>query len=379
MTQLNDESAVRAVLTDLTASQPPAPPDRFASVRRRVVRQRRRRMAGIAAAVAVLAAAAVTIPLGLHATGPEPQAPQRHYHVSEQPPGPGAKRGLVATARLNGVSYQLLVQRQPGLSGYFLSAGAVGEVGIDNAATPASRTGDPASFTATIGKTPQAEIATVRSDVAYLTVSYSNGQVLTLHPVDVLGPKNAPFVVLVAPYPAAIIRVTAYSRAGEIGYAVPFTSAGSVDVSTWLRPGQPALPRPLTRLIGSGSVDLTRWNSTVAIGPWGGCLSTSSGSVTTSSCWPNPSAGVPGGVVVNPAGGTMIAARNVYIYPGQASSAVAYIEITTKDSRTARVPVVTVGTERYFAYADAPGNRVVQWAAYSASGRLLASGSGEVS
>jgi hypothetical protein len=378
MTQLNDESALRAALADLTAGQPPAPPDRYAAVRRRAVLHRRRQLAGIAAAVAVLAAAAVTIPLSLHASpAPPTQSQNRHYRVSEQPPGPGAKRDLVATASIDGVPYELLLQRQPGLSGYFLSAGALGETGIDHPATPASRSGDPASFMATVGGTPQAEIATVRSDVAYLTVTYSNGQQVALRPVDVLGPKYAPFVVIVTPYPAAVVRVTAYSRTGEIGYAVPFTGAGSVAFSKWLGPGQPALPQPLIRLIGSGSMDGTRWNAHIAIGPWGTWLFSSSGGTTASWGWPGASAGLPRGAVVA-GGGTEVAARNVYIYSGRASPEVAFLEITTKDGRTTRVPAVAAGAERYFAYADGPGHRVVRWAAYSAIGHRLAAGSGEV-
>ena len=372
MTPVNDELALREALAEMTARQPAAPPDRYSAVRHRAARQRRRRLAGIAAAVAVLAAAAVTIPLGLHAIGPAPQAPQRHYHVSEQPPGPGAKRGLVATVRVDGVSYPLIVQRMPGLSGVLLSAGALGNVGVNNALTPASPTGDPVSFTTSLGGAPQADVGTVRSDVAYVTVTYGNGQVLTLHPVDVFGPRYAPFVVVAAPYPAAVVRLTAYSRTGELAYAIPFTASGSVQTMRWLRPGQPALPRGLTRRIGSGTIGSTTWDVKVAIGAWGTCVY---GSAAGSYCWTSPDHALPRHTVVDSIGYS-VQAGNVYVYPGQASSAVAYIKITTKDGKTTRVPVVAVGAQRYFAYADGPGNRVVRWAAYDASGRRLAAGTG---
>jgi hypothetical protein len=375
MTQLNDESALRAVLADLTAGQPPAPPDRLTFVRRRVVRQRRRRLAGIAAAVAVLAAAAVTIPLGLHAVWPAPQAPQRHYHVSEQPPGPGARPGLVATARLNGARYQLLVERVPGIKGEELSAGTIGSAGIDTPPALAGRTGDPASFTVSVGKTPQVTLGTVRSDVAYLTVTYSNGQVLTVRPVDTLGPKYAPFVVLITPYPAAVVRVTAYSRTAELGSAVPFTGNNSVQTVGWLRPGQLPQTHPITRVIGSGTIAGTAWHVVVWTGAWGTCLYGSSGA---SYCWDSPSELLgPPHSTVNAPGAMFMAGDGIHIYPGTASPAVSYLIVTRKGGSATRVPLVAAGSLRFYSYADAPGSRVVRWAAYSAAGLRLAAGSGE--
>ena len=62
---VEDELSARAMLADLTAGQPPAPPDRYGSVRLRAVVHRRRQYAAIAAVIAVLATAAVTIPLRL--------------------------------------------------------------------------------------------------------------------------------------------------------------------------------------------------------------------------------------------------------------------------------------------------------------------------
>jgi hypothetical protein len=124
-------------------------------------------------------------------------------------------------------------------------------------------------------------------------------------------------------------------------------------------------------------VDGTRWNSKIAIGPWGACLSLSTNASTASYCGPYPDGGLARGAVVSPSMGAMIG-RSVDVVPGQASPGVAYLKITTKDGRTTRVPVVAAGSERWFAYADVRGNRVVRWAAYSESGRRLAAGSGEV-
>jgi hypothetical protein len=366
-----DELALREALATMTAGQPAAPPDRFTAVRRRAILHRRRQLAGIAAAVAVVAAAAVTIPLSLHASAPPAQSQQRHYHVSEQPPGPGAKRGLVATARIDGVPYQLLVGRMLGLKGVELSAGALGDAGINNAPAPASRTGDPVSFTTSIGKAPQATVGTVRSDVAYLKVAYGNDQVLTLHPVDVLGPKYAPFVVVVTPYPAAVVRVTAYSRTGELGYAVPFTGAGSVQTVHWLRPGQSALPHPLTRVIGSGTIAGTAWHVVVWTGPWGTCVY---GSSAASYCWDTPGELGPPRSAVSVVGDMGMRGDGIRMYPGTASPAVSYLIVTRKDGRATRVPIITAGSLRLFACADGQADRIVRWAAYSAADRVLASG-----
>jgi hypothetical protein len=245
---------------------------------------------------------------------------------------------------------------------------------IGNASAAASRTGAPVTFSSSLGSAPQADFGTVRSDVSYVTVTYGNGQVLTLRPVDVLGPKYAPFVAVIAPYPGAVVRVTAYSGTGELGYAVPLAYGGSFGVERWLDPGQPALPRPVTRLIGAGTTDGKRWYAKVAIGPWGTCIY---GSGPGSDCWAQPYQPLARDTVVSPVGGISVQGT-VDICPGQASAAVAYLEVTTKDGTTARVPVVTVGPVRFYAYADGPGNRVVRWAAYGASGQKLASGRGEL-
>jgi hypothetical protein len=370
MTQVNDESALREALARMTATQPDAPPDRYTAVRRRAVLHRRRQLAGIAAAVAVLAAAAVTIPLRLHGS-PAPPTTPRHYHVSEQPPGPGAKRDLVATARIDGVPYQLLVGRMPGLKGVEVSAGALGDAGINNAPAPASRTGNPVSFTTGLGTAPQATVGTVRSDVAYLKVAYGNGQVLTLRPVDVLGPKYAAFIVLVTPYPAAVVRLTAYSRTGELGYAVPFTGAGSVQTVRWLRPGQAARPHLLTRVIGAGTIAGTAWHVAVWTGPWGTCVY---GSSAESYCWDTPGELGPPHGAVSVVGNMGMQRGGIRMYPGTASPAVSYLIVTRKDGSTTRVSIITAGSLRLFACADAPGNRIVRWAAYSAAGGVLAAG-----
>jgi hypothetical protein len=59
MTRVTDEQLMRTALADLTDDQPPMPPGRFQSVRRRVVRHRKRQIAS--AAVSALAVAGIVV------------------------------------------------------------------------------------------------------------------------------------------------------------------------------------------------------------------------------------------------------------------------------------------------------------------------------
>jgi hypothetical protein len=74
MTRVTDEQLMRAALAHLTDDQPPMPPGRFQSVRRRVVRHRKRQLAGAAVlAVAAVVVSAAQVPGILH---PSPSARQ---------------------------------------------------------------------------------------------------------------------------------------------------------------------------------------------------------------------------------------------------------------------------------------------------------------
>jgi hypothetical protein len=276
MAQVDDELAIRSMLAAMTADQPPAPPARYAAVRRQAVTHRRRQLAGAAAAVAVLVAAAIAIPLGLVHIGPvPPAAPSRHYHVSELPAGTGAPRGLLATGTLNNLRWKATVQEQ---GDQFCWSYQVSDSfgGCTNGKPPAAAIGGPpVSF---FGLDGSFDTAAARGDISYLTISYNNGQVLTVHPVAAFGPRYARVFALATPYVAAVTRITAYSPHGEIGYTVPFTGYQDITVQRWLRPAQPALPRPATIRLGSGRVDSVAWSASAYIGPWGTCFGNSFGS-----------------------------------------------------------------------------------------------------
>ena len=372
MPDTSEELAARAMLAELTAGQPPAPPDRHGSARRRAVIRRRRQYAAVAAVIAVLAVVAVTIPLRLLGTASPPIAPGR-YHLSERPP-PGDRGSLVATVTVDGVPRRVLLSHWPGHPhgagpglcidiepGYGMSC----QGGPDAAA---SVRGDPAdiSFGVSLGtqwQAPELNVATIRSDVTSLRVRYTNGQVLTLYPVQVFAGPYARYVVIASPRLGSVEKVTAFAGHRDLGFAIPFGGEPGINLPHWLRPGQPAGPRPVTRVIGSGTVQGASWIETVTVGPSGTCLYGSGGG---SECEPVTGSELGRGQLVSPIGGISVQGVSLRIYPGEAAPSVSYLLVTLRDHAAVRVPVIALGGRRFFACADAQGNRIVRWAAYDA-------------
>jgi hypothetical protein len=373
MAHLDDELAVRGILTDLTATQPPAPPGRYASVRRRAISRRRRQLAGAAAAVALLVAAAIAIPLGVLDIGPTPPASRpRHYHVSVSPPGPGAQRGLVASGVVNGRKWQVTVQHQQGLTGYCY-AYAAGLMNCDSDPLPrATSAGDPVSFTGSGGTADPVSIGTVRSDVAYFTMSFTNGQVLTLHPVAVLGGRYARFFAIEVPYSAAVTQITAYSRHSELGYAIPFTGLATIEPVRWLRPGEPDQTPRASYQVGSGTVNGKSWQARVFVGPWGTCVGGGGGG---SDCFASTGSLLPARAIAS-GFGYAVGPNGVYYITGEAAPSVSYLTVTGSAGSSRRVPAVSAGTRKFFAYTSPRDDKVVRWTAYGADGQQLGSGTG---
>jgi hypothetical protein len=375
MAQIDDELAIRSVLAAMTQDQPPAPPGRYAAIRRRAIAHRRRQLAGAAAAVAILVAAAIAIPLGLLRIGPPPPATQsRHYHVTEYRPGPGSPRGLIAYGTVNGTRWKIAVMTQPSLNLGFCMDTESGPQPVtcsDNAPLPKDNGGVPADFSLFAGWGKySANLGTVASDVSYLKVDFSNGQALTLYPVAIYGPSYARFVVLMAPYDSAVTSVTAYSSHGELGYAIPFTGQGGIGLNRWLRPGQPALPRPVTYLIGSGTVNGTAWQEHAWIGPWGTCVGGAGGGDT---CFAQAGSVLSPHEVVATFGISAGRGSTFFMY-GEASHSVSYLIVNRSDGSTQKVATVRAAAANFFAYASTRSQRVVRWAAYGVDGKRLASG-----
>lgn len=249
----------------------------------------RRRLTAVAAALAVLAAAALAPALINALRRPPPVAP--HYHVTVSPPGPGASSRLVATGTVNGARWSLKVWRQRGYGVCTQYTRNAHDCGGGPVATGPG--GKPAVLTDLLASArspgkPYVRVhiveGIVRGDVTRLRVLLGNGQALTLRPVPVLGrpylarrgPETAwlhsSWVAVAVPFASAMREVIAYSANGEVGYAVPFTGAHSIEFARWLAPGQPALPAPAHRQIGKGKTDGVSWTVRAFIGPWGLCL-----------------------------------------------------------------------------------------------------------
>jgi hypothetical protein len=374
MAQVDDERAVRALLADLTADQPPAPAGRYGAVRRRAAAHRRRQLAGAAAVVAVLVAAAIAIPLGVLRAGPRPpQAKARHYHMSLLPPSPHAQRDVIATGVLGRYHWTAVVQLQRGdlcWGATFGTAAGLTTTCVPGPAPTASAAGEPVAAVNSVGAFEQIDIGSVRSDVAYVTISYNDGQLLTARPVAVFGSRYARWFALPAPGSAAVTQITAYSKTGELGYAIPFTAAGTISLSRWLRPGQPALPRPVTAVIGSGRADGSSWRESVYVGPWGTCFA---GAGNVSACSARTGWLPQSHRAVGLLGSAGVGSAVFYEY-GEATPAVSYLVLTRSDGRTQKLAVAAVGARRFFAYASATRDPVVRWAAYNAQGIQVASG-----
>ncbi len=98
MTPMTDDQVMRAALADLTSEQPPMPPGRFQSVRRRAARHRRHQLTS--AAVSALAVAGIAVGLArLPASLPQP--PQGRHVPGWALPWPDYRNGSVPQSVLD--------------------------------------------------------------------------------------------------------------------------------------------------------------------------------------------------------------------------------------------------------------------------------------
>lgn len=337
----------------------------------RMIRIRRR--AALAAGVAVVAAAAVfSVPALLHRTAaPAPTSPARSYTVTVQALGPGAQPGEIGTGTINGQHWWVVADR-PGVDGasatqqdIIIAGPAAGAIGGNISIVPVLSTAHspgPVSFTAIPSGTAQIQVGAVRADVWYVTVRLDDGSVLTVHPVTVYGTRAVAFAL---PLDAGIADVVAYSRHGEIGYAVPFNQPrGLAWVVSWLRPGQRQAARASGR-IASGKAGGLAWSATAYLGPWGICIPILDPQLAEVACVPS----VPAPVVVlnlDQNGTPEIAA-------GIAAASVARVVVTQPDGSTAEVRLVAIGGRKFFAFAVRSGARRLRWVAYDSAGNVVAS------
>ena len=358
-----------------TVSPRPAPIDD--AIRGGRVIKGRRRLALAVGAGAVAVAAAIAVPSVLrHTAAPGPAAPrQPQYTVTVQAPGPSAQPGLIASGTINGQRWWIIADRpgsdvaRPGQQVIIVAGPGVGAIGganldISTLGTQAGPPGPVPLMGFTFGTAAQLQIGAVQADVSYVTVRLGNGTVLTLHPVSVYGTRAVAFAV---PIKATITEVAAYSRHGEIAYAVPFNwpSQGAWVVS-WLRPGQAPPPR-ISGLIGSGQVHGKAWSATAYLGPWGTCIELEGGVGSGGLCVPDLRA-VTAVAVLNQGSTPEIAG-------GVAPASAARVVVTQPDGTKVQVRLVAIGGKKGFAFAVRPGAKPLRWVAYNSAGTVIASSS----
>ncbi len=359
-----------------------------------------RRRITVALCLVVVLVAASLIPLALRAPArPAPSSPLR-YRVTVVPARP-PDRPLVPTYGTTNSTPVASgwVDGRPWLGSLYQSGGNVG-LGDGNVSLPgdglggppaATRSGAPATiFSAEDSPYYWTDYGIVRSDVSYLHVRLTNGQVLTIWPVALFGPRYARYFAFAVPTTGDVTGIAAYSARGEIGYTLPFTLYGAYQAH-WLSPGQPARPRPARYLIGQGTVRGGPWSAWVYAGPWGICQVSffrRSGYPAAQCLPPRLSGRVAVALrndlwMIGPLGWEEAGHLSPAIEVVQAAPEVSYLILTRADGTTFRVNAVRVGPARYCAfptYYFLLSNRtgaatVVRWVAYDAAGQRLASGS----
>ena len=216
---IHDEQDFRAQLGTALDHFAPGPVPFDAVVRQGKAVMIRKRVTAAVVGLAVLAAAAL-VPTLLHALHrPPPVAP--HYHVTVNPPTPGAPQGLVASGLVNHGRWRLIVRYNARHEETCILS-IRGDENCGGGVAPArGLAGAPASINAdsnNFARLPKGRAFSVqmvdgyvRHDVHHIRVDLTNGQVLTLHPVPVLGSRYARWIAFAVPFAAAVREITVYS------------------------------------------------------------------------------------------------------------------------------------------------------------------------
>ena len=246
----------------------------------------------VAGAAAVVAIGALAVPSLLHrSAAARPRGAGRPaYTVTVQAPGPHSAPGLIASGTIDGRRWQLTAAKPgtgaPGPGEQIFTTSGLGVRGARAGPQPwpalVVNGADSVPFSGGLVIGPvQVMYGAVPADVTYVAVRLGNGAVLTLHPAAVYGVRAVAFAV---PVGARIVDAAAYSQQGEIAAAIPFNdSNGRAYFGLWLTPGQHGLARASGR-IGSGTANGTAWSVTAYLGPWGICLTASSGGIGGAGC-----------------------------------------------------------------------------------------------
>jgi hypothetical protein len=196
-------------------------------------------------------------------------------------------------------------------------------------------------------------------------VRLAGGTTYRLWPVTWHGHR---YVGLVVPWNLQVARFTAYSRHGELAFAIPFPVAGEFPrVVSWLRAGTP-VPAVASATVGH-CVDRNGgfWSVQVQIGPWGTCLQDNGGYFGT---WCRPTVSYPPNALTLVMSSPYLSER-----AGITGRAVAYIQLRLRNGKTARLHVLHIGGQGFYALSVLTGPPA-SWTAYTTTGHPIATGTG---
>ncbi len=363
----------------------PAPVERAKRDGRRL--RTRRRLSVVAGAVVVAAVAAgypaltrtaAAPPAPATSGSPKPSATRDPTvtafpapHATQAPGGLASKDGQVSGGTVGKAKWQVKVQepdRSSAATCYSVAISSSASFALSCEAPTASLgsglNGSPAAFAGEAGGSLEAIIGAAAPDVAYFTVTFTDGQQLKLIPVTVHGTR---YFAWVAPLSMTVKSLeahlgSAYAANGQIVTAVPFEPPGQLpSFGLWQQPGQ-AAPPSSSGIIGSGSIGGHVWAEIGYEGPFGTCFTPGSDS-RDRYCVPLPRLGTTallGGWGGNPPETAAF---------GSAAPGVALVRVTLSNGTIATVRPVGVGNESLFAFAISPGVTPTGWTAYDASGK----------
>jgi hypothetical protein len=339
----------------------------------------RRRTVAVAASLAAAAAVAIVVPIATH-TLASPTPATTHYTVTEQQPCPGSPANEIAVGTVNGKSWRILMPKA--------TPNSIGDPGCVWGLGPAfdrefeetlsapcqppsgATSADPVVFAdGTYFSGPGAVAVgyggAVAANVSYVTVTLTNGTVLTLHPVTVYGSRYVAFATV----SGTIAGVAAYSRQGEIASTVAFTLTGQdiFQSNAWLRPGQRGLPR-LTGVIGSVTIDGKAHTAISYQGPWGICAAFNNVGVFT--CAPITG---PRGLGAMSLGVTGTTSGPPGIALWVVSSSTARVVVNEHGKKAFQVRPVKVGVQKFVMFLVPAGLWEPSVTAYNSAGHVLGS------
>jgi len=329
--------------------------------RGRAIRRRRRLAgAGAVAVAAVVTAVAVALP-GLVFTARQPQPPAGPLTISRL--GPAAHNGVIGSGTADRRPWTVRLAGGPDPV-----ATAAGLPATVRLGTSPGGSG-PVTLRVTESDTRRLLAGPVSPAVAYVTIRLAGGTTYRVWPVVWHGHR---YVGLVMPLSLPITRFTAYSRHGELAYAIPFSAPPSgttgpggprMLVVSWLRAGTPVPAVVSATVPDQGPAP---WSTSVQVGPWGTCLQFQIGFQGT---WCRPTLSYPPNAVTLVTSGPYLTE-----VAGITGRAVAYIQLRLRNGKTARLRVLHIGGQGFYSVSIV--TPVTSWTAYTNTGHPIATGTG---